>query len=91
MTEIAVRILVTGRVQGVGYRHAVKYQARERALRGWVRNLDNGQVEALVGGEEEAVRSLIGWMWHGPPEARVDDVVVAPATPPSTRHFEIER
>lgn len=91
MSEIAVRILVTGTVQGVGYRHATRAEARARGLRGWVRNLPDGAVEARVAGEERAVRGLIDWLWQGPPAASVDDVVVAPAAPPETDGFEIRR
>lgn len=91
MAEISVKIRVTGGVQGVGYRHATRGEARARGLHGWVRNLDDGAVEALVSGDESAVRGLIDWMWQGPPAANVDDVVVAPAGAPETDKFEILR
>lgn len=91
MAEISVKIRVTGGVQGVGFRHATRGEARARGLHGWVRNLPDGAVEAVVGGEENAVRGLIDWMWQGPPAASVDDVVVAPTAMPETDRFEIQR
>ncbi len=91
MTELTVRILITGRVQGVGYRQACRDQARALALAGWVRNLDDGRVEAMVHGEETPVRELIGWMHEGPTMARVDEVDIAPAVADLTAPFEVRQ
>ena len=54
------RVLVTGRVQGVGFRYAVLERARMRGVAGWVRNLPSGQVEAAFEGEPSAVEAMVG-------------------------------
>ena len=78
---IAKHLLIRGRVQGVGYRQATVDQARRLKLRGWVRNRSDGDVEALVFGEPQAVDQLIRWARHGPPSARVTDVEVSNVDP----------
>jgi acylphosphatase len=73
---IARRIIVRGRVQGVGFRYALADEARSRELRGWVRNRRDGTVEALLVGPEGDVEALIDWARRGPPAARVSEVSV---------------
>ena len=68
--------LVSGRVQGVGYRGSMEAAATERGLVGWVRNLPDGRVEALVEGDAEAVTRVERALRMGPPSARVDTVAV---------------
>jgi acylphosphatase len=75
----AVRLAITGRVQGVGYRDWVVRTARNLGLRGWVRNRTDGSVEALIAGEEAAVSTMIEACRRGPASARVDNVDVQPA------------
>lgn len=89
--SIMVRVLVTGRVQGVGYRHACVEQARARALAGWVRNLPDGRVEALLKGGEEDVRAQLGWMKDGPQLARVDDLSVTPDAGEAPFPFQVQK
>ncbi len=69
-------IWVSGRVQGVFYRATAKEVADRLRLTGWVRNLPDGRVEAVVEGPEDAVKAFIDWCWEGPPLARVEDVEV---------------
>ena len=78
--RIARRIVISGRVQGVGFRYALADEARSRKLGGWVRNRRDGRVEALLAGLEDEVEAVIAWARHGPPTARVISVEVEPAT-----------
>lgn len=76
---IARRLVITGLVQGVGFRYAFADEARARGLAGWVRNRRDGHVEALVSGAAPAVESMIEWARIGPPAARVSSVNVEEA------------
>jgi acylphosphatase len=73
-----VRLRITGRVQGVGYRLWMTRTAASLGLRGWVRNRTDGSVEALVTGAPEAVAAMIEAARKGPSGARVIDVTVTP-------------
>jgi acylphosphatase len=68
---------IRGRVQGVGFRYAMRLEARRLGLAGWVRNRHDGSVEALVQGPAEAVETMVEWSRHGPAGARVTEVQVA--------------
>ena len=78
---IARRFLIAGRVQGVGFRFFVSDHARAEGVHGFVRNLDDGQVEALIEGDEEAVVRVERALRRGPPGARVESVSVEETTP----------
>ena len=67
-------ILIRGKVQMVFFRHSMKQKADELNITGWVKNMPNGQVEALLQGEEKNINKLLEWCKHGPSAARVDDV-----------------
>jgi acylphosphatase len=69
-----VRIIVRGRVQGVGYRYAAVTQGRRLGLAGWARNQPDGSVEIVAEGDPTAVRELIDWCRQGPSAARVASV-----------------
>jgi len=69
-----LHVLIGGRVQGVNFRYAARAAALELGLRGWVRNLRDGKVEAVFEGEEAALKSVLDWCRRGPPSARVEDV-----------------
>jgi acylphosphatase len=77
----AMRIHVSGRVQGVGYRQGCRQTARSVGLVGWARNLRDGRVEVFAQGADQALDTLVTWLWAGPPGAHVTGVeadVVAP-------------
>jgi len=78
---LARRYVITGRVQGVGFRFFVEDAALREGVSGYVRNLTDGRVEALVEGEAEAVARIERALWSGPPGARVDDIVTEPTSP----------
>ncbi|OFZ20998.1 MAG: hypothetical protein A2X94_06595 [Bdellovibrionales bacterium GWB1_55_8] len=74
---IARRVIVSGRVQGVGYRAAAERQARKYSgLQGYVKNLEDGRVEALFVGETSSVLALVSWCKEGPPAAQVRELRV---------------
>ena len=74
MTKICKHYLVNGKVQGVWFRANTKKAADENGVKGWVRNLPDGRVEAMVCGSEEQVAALEAWLQHGPEHARVDQL-----------------
>ena len=83
----AVRLLIKGRVQGVGYRDWAMDEAQALGLDGWVRNLRSGEVEALIAGADAAVEQMIAACRRGPPIARVSDIEISPAAAPPERGF----
>jgi acylphosphatase len=81
---VARRYLVSGRVQGVGFRYFTEDVALREGVSGYVRNLPDGRVEAFVEGELEAVARVEQSLWNGPPGARVEHVEVE-SVPPTGR------
>jgi acylphosphatase len=71
--------MITGLVQGVGYRASFERQAVALGLRGWVRNRRDGSVEAEVDGDPAALDAIVAWSRKGPPASRVDKVQVEDA------------
>lgn len=67
-------VIVSGRVQGVFFRAALKREAEDLGVKGWVRNLEDGSVEAVFEGEEDLVKMLVDYCRRGPPGARVSKV-----------------
>ena len=82
-----IRVVITGRVQGVWYRGWMVDEALARGLSGWVRNRGDGSVEALLSGPESAVRAMIERCLEGPPAARVDRIVETPESAPPEAGF----
>ena len=74
--DIRVHVFVLGKVQGVFFRSSTKDKAEELSLSGWVRNLDDGRVEAVFEGEKEAVDKMVEWCRVGPENAKVTQVEV---------------
>ena len=75
MARLTRRLTISGRVQGVGFRWSLAAEAKSLGLNGWVRNRQDGSVEALLSGTPEAVDALTLWAYRGPPSARVDLVL----------------
>lgn len=75
--ERIVRVMISGRVQGVGYRAWTRAEAESLGVAGWVRNRTNGDVEALIAGRAAAVEALCERLWRGPLSARVVRVELA--------------
>ena len=84
----ARRLIITGLVQGVGFRYSMAREARHLGVAGWVRNRHDGSVEANIGGDAEAVAAMIAWARQGPPGASVDHVTVEIGEP-SSGGFEL--
>ena len=82
------QIRVSGRVQGVGYRYALRDEARRLGVHGWVRNCADGSVEALLQGDDDAIGALVAWARRGPQAARVDAVREDAPAPSFERVYE---
>ncbi len=88
-SEERAHVYVSGQVQGVNFRGATQDKAEELGLSGWVRNLQDGRVEAVFEGDSETVREMIEWCESGPSSAGVDDVSVEQETPEGISGFEV--
>ena len=71
-----LHLIITGRVQGVGFRNYVAFKARQFQINGWVRNRLDGSVEAMLQGTPENVAAIIKRLRHGPPQAVVADIAI---------------
>jgi acylphosphatase len=89
--RVARRFVISGRVQGVGFRWFTHDAASREGVVGWVRNLPDGRVEALVEGEREAVTRVERALHTGPRGARVEKVFAADEVIGGYRSFTIER
>ncbi|MGQ9489160.1 MAG: acylphosphatase [Anaerolineae bacterium] len=90
MANKRVKVVITGRVQGVGFRASCQRQALALGLTGWVRNRWDGTVEALFEGPAEAVDAMLAWCHQGPPMAYVTGVeVTVPPDAPPERGFRV--
>lgn len=74
MAVVRAHVWISGHVQGVYFRESARAVAEAEGVRGWVRNLMDGRVEAVFEGEEEAVRRCLAWCAQGPPSAVVTSV-----------------
>ena len=81
-----VFVIIKGRVQGVGYRHAAVRHAHMLGIRGWVQNLEDGTVEAMVQGVPDQVDLMLEWLRRGPPRAQVSECIAEEQA--SERRFE---
>ena len=88
MSRAIIQVVITGRVQGIGYRAWVEYQAVASGLEGWVRNRKDGSVEALFAGNAKVVADMVALCRHGPPSSRVTAVTSETA---SEAHLNLRR
>lgn len=89
LTQIRRRVIISGRVQGVGFRQATRDEAQRHRIAGWVRNLRDGRVEAVLEGPPGEVVAMVEWCRHGPPMARVVGLEVSEETPELLSAFRI--
>lgn len=91
MSDVSVRrhLIVHGRVQGVFFRAATRDEAVAAGVAGWVRNREDGSVEAVFEGPPDAVERLVAFARGGPPHAQVDDVEVREEAPEGLRDFDV--
>ena len=86
---VRYRVLISGHVQGVFYRCTCRRMAERLGVSGWVRNLPDGNVEAVFEGADGEVGRLMEWSRHGPPHAVVEDVLVQSEPPEGISGFQI--
>jgi acylphosphatase len=91
MDACARRVIVSGIVQGVGFRYYTRLRARELGLAGWVQNLPDGRVEVWVEGAETAVVEMVDWLRIGPPSAQIGEVDEREVEPAALERFEVRR
>lgn len=89
MSLQARRFVIEGRVQGVAFRATTQRVATELGLAGWVRNRDDGAVEALAMGSEDQLAAFADWLWRGPRLAQVTAVHVEEAEPEVVGDFSV--
>jgi len=84
------RVIVRGEVQGVFFRDSTRDEAESRGVAGWVRNRDDGSVEAVFEGPEDAVEAMVDWCRSGPSRADVEDMDVSlEGDPDGLEGFEV--
>ena len=89
MSQIALRVRITGMVQGVFFRAWTQQQANQTGVRGWVRNAPDGSVEGHLEGDKSSVQQLVDMLHQGPPSAQVSKIDVEVATPEGAAQFEV--
>lgn len=86
-----VHLIVSGKVQGVFFRANAKDLADEIGITGWVKNCEDGNVEAMAQGSEEQLQKFVEWCKKGPPKAIVTDVKIATADAELFEEFSVIR
>lgn len=74
------RLVISGIVQGVGFRYAMAAQARLLGVAGWVRNRRDGRVEAMIAGDAAQIEAMLDWSRRGPAGAVVEDLMIEVAS-----------
>jgi len=86
-----IRIIITGKVQGVFFRANAKEMATKYEIKGWIKNTNDGKVEAMVYGQENKVKDFLEWCKTGPEKAEVDNVIVHELPEIKFNNFEVIR
>jgi acylphosphatase len=86
-----VLLLIKGKVQGVFYRATAKDMAEKIGVKGWIKNTEEGNVEALISGTEAQLEAFIQWCWQGPSRAKVTDVIMTERAVEALEDFTIIR
>jgi acylphosphatase len=89
MASVRRRVVVHGNVQGVFFRDSTEKEASSQGVAGWVRNRDDGAVEAVFEGPSEAVEAMVSWCRSGPSRADVEDVEASDEEPEGLDGFEV--
>jgi acylphosphatase len=89
VSRVARRAVVHGRVQGVWFRETTRRRAEAHGVSGWVRNRDDGAVEAWLEGDPDDVDAMIGFLRLGPPAAQVERVEVEEVAPAGIEGFSV--
>lgn len=90
-SDCVLHLLITGRVQGVGFRAFVASRASARGIGGWVRNRRDGAVEAVLAGSQAAVAALVSDLEAGPPASRVDRIERQVETPAPEQRLRLSQ
>jgi acylphosphatase len=86
-----VRLIISGEVQGVFFRASAKEVARKYEITGWIKNTEDGKVEAMIYGQENKVKNFIEWCKTGPEKAKVENVIIHHLPEIKFNHFEVIR
>ena len=70
------KIVISGEVQGINFRFFTKKKADELGIKGYIKNLENGNVEAIFQGDEDSIKKIINWCKKGPSSAKVDSIEI---------------
>ena len=86
---MTVHVIISGNVQGVGFRQYIKYQAKKLNIKGWVKNLPDGRVEAVLTGDTKSIEEMLEYCRKGPFLARVKNVDIENVEEAEYESFEI--
>jgi acylphosphatase len=86
-----VRLLITGKVQGVFFRETARKVAEKLNIKGWIKNTPDEKVEAMITGDEQQVNDFIKWCKTGPDRAEVEEVIVSDQPETFFKEFEVKR
>ncbi len=87
----SLKLIVTGKVQGVFYRKNTQQKAKEFNLVGWVKNNTNGTVEIFIQGHQTDIQKMIDWCWQGPKNAAVSHIEIEESLPKNYSEFNVIR